>query len=75
MNRRKFFGMLFGAAAVGAVAPLAYKTFDQVNHEEAESSGEVIIMDIFFLGVIGFVLVAFVVFVIASLRLERSHRT
>lgn len=32
-------------------------------------------MDIFFLGVIGFVLVAFVVFVIATLRLERSHRT
>jgi large-conductance mechanosensitive channel len=30
-------------------------------------------MDIFFLGVIGFVLVAFIVFVVASLRLERSH--
>jgi len=31
-------------------------------------------MDIFFLTVIGFVFTAFVVFVIASLRLERSHR-
>ncbi|MGA2085506.1 MAG: hypothetical protein ABSG60_08310, partial [Terracidiphilus sp.] len=54
-------------------APPTYKTFDHVSHKEAESRGEATIMDIFFLGVIGFVLVAFIVFVVASLRLERSH--
>jgi hypothetical protein len=47
--------------------------FDQVNHEEAESNAAVV-MDTFLLGAIVFVLVAFVVYVAASLRLGRSRR-
>jgi hypothetical protein len=47
-------------------------TFDLINQEDAGSRGEAGIMDIFFLAVIGFVVTAFVVFVIASLRLELS---
>jgi heme/copper-type cytochrome/quinol oxidase subunit 2 len=48
--------------------------FDQNNREEAESRSEEEIMDTFFLTVVGVVLTAFVAYVVASVRIERSAR-
>jgi hypothetical protein len=62
------------AAASVNTAPPTYTTFDHVNHEDAESKGTTITMDIFLLGAIGFVAVSLAVYIAASLRLEHSRR-
>jgi hypothetical protein len=48
--------------------------FDHHNREEAESMGEASVMGTFLLVAIGLVVVAFVIYIVAAVRLDRSLR-
>ena len=51
-----------------------YRTFDQRNKEDAESMDGAEIMGAFLLSALGIALVAFVVYIVAGVRLERAMR-